>query len=693
MAQFAFETLAALPDVLPPTSPALLEDMLVVMPTPPRLSPSPSSAHKRPRGLWKGRRTFADTKMATITHDRDIDCEEDHRYDADWSYDDDLDDTRSSTSSGSKRRRISGAFSDFSCHSGSVSRALSPDINHASNPWQSFHLSSNTTSTDSPRATPALTMSSQTGKPQPSTTDLEDWENLKELHHKASDLYEADQLSEALPLLRAVMRECNRILTIHPDPSVIFAAGEKRQSSYSPVQVVTPTEERLHRDWGNETFEAALKSNILRQRRPLSRSEDLPTAFHAIFGITLFLLGNIVAQDPSLALPGEPSSAATYWLAALDVFETGESLPCLLDSRGCAEASEDWRMAIAWGRTLVCLAEEKISSMKRAQEEAAARAASAGLAPDLPASSAWAYLSSPGPFTVTEPSWPKDSPFYTIAVNRPPVTRRMSMYSATPHDILVLATDQFSRGIFHMPHPHHSYVPHPTNAAAFSSSPFDTSPPSLILPELSTSSSGSSTSTSYFHQRLPSALPPSFSRPKELFTIGSEVLGVAERLSSTSNREYWAKWADSVFNQMKMEADIDIWRGPVTRARGRCWLVMGSARAEELEEALERGEMHVLSSEDAEEARDALSMAIAFFERAKGSASLMEEDAEDVSPLLAEALLTLANLTIDENKREELYCRAQTEGGEEVASELQLMGLGPPMASSMSTDTVMMDVN
>lgn len=120
---------------------------------------------------------------------------------------------------------------------------------------------------------------------------------------------------------------------------------------------------------------------------------------------------------------------------------------------------------------------------------------------------------------------------------------------------------------------------------------------------------------------------------------------------------------------------------------------MGSARAEELEEALERGEMHVLSSENAEEARDALSMAIAFFERAKGSASLMEEDAEDVSPLLAEALLTLANLTIDENKREELYCRAQTEGGEEVASELQLMGLGPPMASSMSTDTVMMDVN
>ena len=147
------------------------------------------------------------------------------------------------------------------------------------------------------------------------------------------------------------------------------------------------------------------------------RREELPTAFHATFGIALFLMGNIMAQDASLALLDEPSSASTWWLAALDVFETGESLPCLIDGRGGADAAEDWRMAIAWGRTLVCLADEKISSAERAKAEAHARATSEGRSLSLAES--WAYMADPGPFTVSEPTWPKDSVFYTIAMNRP----------------------------------------------------------------------------------------------------------------------------------------------------------------------------------------------------------------------------------------------------------------------------------
>ena len=350
-------------------------------------------------------------------------------------------------------------------------------------------------------------------------------------------------------------------------------------------------------------------------------------------------MGNILSQDPSLALSGEPSEAVTYWLAALDVFETGESLPCFIDGRGLAEASDDWRMAITWGRTLVALAEEKINLVERAQIKA-----QTGESSKKPFPNSWSNINSPSPFRMVEPAWPKDSPFYTIAVTRPPVTRRMSLHSASVHEILVLATDQFSRGIFHMPHPHHHpHTPHPVTAAAFSASPFETSPPPLTSPELSASSSGSSTATSYFltnhgnnHQpRVSPSIPSSFSRPKELFTIASDVLGVSERLTSPSNREHWAKWADSVFSQMKMEADIDIWRGPVTRARGRCWLIIGSARAEVFEEALERGEVAVLHTEEAEEARDALCHAIQCFERAKGSATTaMEEDAEDVSPLV-----------------------------------------------------------
>jgi len=151
-------------------------------------------------------------------------------------------------------------------------------------------------------------------------------------------------------------------------------------------------------------------------------------------------------------------------------------------------------------------------------------------------------------------------------------------------------------------------------------------------------------------------------------------------------------------------------RGSVLRARGRCWLVVGSAGSECVEAALEwdrdgedrRGGTQgrteeeekqelkmkeVLQSEDAEEARDALERAVQFFERAKGTGTSSENhgggsvgedegDVEDVSPLLAEALLTLANLTADENKREELYSRAQKEGGGEGIFDVEEAGSG-----------------
>ena len=82
------------------------------------------------------------------------------------------------------------------------------------------------------------------------------------------------------------------------------------------------------------------------------------------------------------------------------------------------------------------------------------------------------------------------------------------------------------------------------------------------------------------------------------------VLGVAERLTSGFQRHYWASWADSVFNQMKNEADMDAWRGPILSARGRCWLIMGSAPVEDMEAALEAGDTEVLHSAEAEEARE-----------------------------------------------------------------------------------------
>ncbi|KAI0630441.1 hypothetical protein C8Q77DRAFT_1063255 [Trametes polyzona] len=547
----------------------------------------------------------------------------------------------------------------------------------------------------SPAPSASILSSPRAKGKQVRSADYEDWENLKELFARAAERYDADDIPEALPLLRAVIRECHRFLMDHPDPSVVYADPPSHRSSRSP-DAITPTEERLNRDWGMDSDSASASASTSpnwshRRRSPA----ELPTAFHAIFGITLFLLGNLVAQDPSIVLPGEPDAPSTYWLAALDVFETGENLPSRTGGSNL-DTAEDWRMAIVWGRTLVCLADEKVTyNMKRAKEQATATNGSGGAL----VGSDYCYYPSGSSFSMSEPQWPPSSPFHAIAQFRPPVTRRMSLYSASAHDIMVLAMDQFSRGIFHMPHPQYSashnpsfiHTPGASGAPAHSSGYFASAlaPASHYASPASTTDSSGSPSSGL-----------TFSRPKELFTIASEVLGVAERLSSGTQRHYWASWADSVFNQMKNEADMDAWRGPILSARGRCWLVMGSAPVEDMEAALEAGQTEVLHSAEAEDAREGLAMAISFFERAKGQRAItLARDAaegasgagavDDVSPLLVEALLVLANLTVDENKREELYTRAQAEAGEDLRLDLDMADGASANGSARSGDEPM----
>ena len=279
---------------------------------------------------------------------------------------------------------------------------------------------------------------------------------------------------------------------------------------------------------------------------------EQPTAFHAILGITLFLFGNLIAHDPSLALEGESASPTAYWLAALDVFETGENLPSRTDPK-MSDAPEDWRMAVVWGRTLVCLADVKITrSIKAAQGKLDC-------------------LNSQACFTAEdEPDWSPDSPFHAIASRRPPVTRRMTLTSASAHDLMVLAMDQFSRGILHMPR----RVP---------------------------TSTGDS-------RQCALTTGPYFSRAGELFAIASEVLGVAERLDSPEDRHRFSLWADSIFNQVsKSSSGTDTeWSTRVALSRGRCWLNMAASKIEECEGAMERGDDAILSSPQAAEAREEL---------------------------------------------------------------------------------------
>ena len=411
-----------------------------------------------------------------------------------------------------------------------------------------------------------------------------------------------DEIEDTLPLLRAVIRECHRFLLAHPDPSAVYASLGSGHASRSP-DVLTPTEERLRRDWSPESLDACLRSSRSSHlHTPPQKSLDPPTAFHAIFGTALYLMGSIISQESTLALPDEPSTPSTYWLGALDVFETGENLTSMLASGSSIQ--DDWRMYVSWGRTLVSLAEEKIEHSLRTSPSTSSSPPAMPSLKDL--RNGWLpyQLPTAGPFSSTEPRWPPQSPFHAIAAARPPVTRRMSLYSASAHDVMILAMDQFSRGIFHMPHPHYSATHNPSAlqlnhhlsvdllaGSGFLSASHSRRHRSFSPPAAST---GSST--------------PEFSRPRELFTIATEVLGVAERLAKGAQREYWATQADSVFNQMKMEADMDEWRAAVNAARGRCWLVIGEARAEDMEDALERGDVSVLQSAEADEARDGLAM-------------------------------------------------------------------------------------
>ncbi|KAH8989459.1 hypothetical protein EDB92DRAFT_870430 [Lactarius akahatsu] len=482
----------------------------------------------------------------------------------------------------------------------------------------------------------------------------EEWEGVKGTLRRASELYDGEDLSGSITLLRAVVHECHRLHNQFPDPSVFLAQTQTRRrrgrSSSSSEDAVassssssrnltidrmyTCTNETVDSDSDSPSNPSSCRHHCHHHHHRHSR--DSPTAFHAVLGVALFLFGNLIAQNSSLAISREPTAPDFYWRAALDVFDAGDNLPSHTTGNSFANPDhpDDWRLAIAWGRTLVALAYDLTKS-------------NGGPSPPSPTSPT-------SPVSPSHQRFAQRSPLTAIAAMRTPGFALPTHVSA--HELLTLAADQFSRGIFHMPHtppgtPSHSHAPRAREWG---------SPPS------------------------PS--PCGFSRPGELFTLASEVLLVAERLDGADERRRWAAWADAVFHQMHMEADVDTWRARVISARGRCWLAIGSAHADELEDALERGDRRILSSKDAEDARTALATAISFFDRAKGSASTESPETllVDIRPLLAEALLSLANLIADEDAREALYARAKAEGGEAVARDL-----GPSPTRTPTTDVWM----
>ena len=195
-----------------------------------------------------------------------------------------------------------------------------------------------------------------------------------------------------------------------------------------------------------------------------------------------------------------------------------------------------------------------------------------------------------------------------MAHRRPPITRRISLQgsASTPHEILLQATDQFSRGMLHMPNARRlrstqqqqqhdkpgGYLSRPAAAVVFEEEDLEEIDAPPTLPGLGAPSLGTRNAASI--------------RPRVLYTIANDVMSVAERMPDAAAREYWANWSDIVFKQMEMEPDVHAWVYATAVGRGRCWLIIGAARAEALEAAMERAGEAALGSEDAAEARQAL---------------------------------------------------------------------------------------
>ncbi|KAF8957140.1 hypothetical protein BDZ97DRAFT_122237 [Flammula alnicola] len=712
----------------------------------------PPKAVPRPKGLWKARGTPAPRSACHAPENNlpppSITNHYEHkRLFADNLFD--LDDDRLSSydsdSSDSSRKRRRLTDSPITSEEDDVlywdySRKCSPHPERLSK-WTTRTKLMDTSTTAGP---------GQEGADR-TICDQEDWEDLKELFAKAAEIYETQSPTESITLLRGVIHECHRFMLVHQDPSVLYATPQTEKSKASTQ---SGPERFIANDWLAERPSLYPPPDAERERNKKMthpgqekekkcKCKDLATAFYTILGTTLFFFGNLLDQDPSLALQGEPDTPTPYWLAALDVFEIGENLPIRTSGLGCPSAPEDWRMAIVWGRTLVTIANEVLRRQHNRPPGFVPPAASS--TPPFTFNGGMFPTETPKASTPDEPNWPQNSPFALIVARRPPASRRMSLATVTPNELLQLAQDQFSRGIFHMPHPLHSQRSrkYPAAMAALSApAPFTSTPP--VRPHYTTTLSSESTSSSTPmpppstestptptpgspQQASPLQPPETFSRAKELYTIASEMLDIAEKLDLPSERETWATWADSVFSQMKMEADMHASRADITFARGRCNLVVGSAKAEELEARIEAEDESVYDCEDAIDGRDALTLAVTYLEKAREalvgrgeeaeaegpapttststsaaasvvgdeeemiivetaesdteesqqqprprragsvtSAEDREETIAELGTLLAEALITLANLTKDAREREALYSRAQKESGDAI---------------------------
>lgn len=412
---------------------------------------------------------------------------------------------------------------------------------------------------------------------------------------------------------------------------------------------------------------------------------DLPTAFYTLFGTTLLFFGNCISSHPEHAESGEPPSGIPFWIAALDIFETGENSPSRFSGNiststygsgvfwdRVGSPREDWLMAIMWGRSLVALADAMLERNK--------------LNPPPPPKP----QHFPSPFPVNtdylktgtiwdeEPEWPIESPLGVIVNRRPPISRRMALGDATANDILQQARDHISRGMFHMPR--------------HGASPF--------LPPDS---------------KHPAA--PLFTRTRILYDTGYPIILAAEQLNDYDERKEWFSYAESIFSQIKLanprqdpqvherasplsssspgahDVSESIGDGEIETVHGRAWVLIGSSIAEDLEGTMEEdnddetAQISPIRQQKAAEARNALHLGIELVQsailRIKNEPSPVEEEeaaetAFEYDILGGNDLMLIPETEIgeesgDDRKMQESHMSARARGKQPADSDMEAL--------------------
>lgn len=149
------------------------------------------------------------------------------------------------------------------------------------------------------------------------TINAQDWNDLKELYENALGAFYGENPTSALPLVRGVLHECARLVSVHKDPTAVYSPREKEENS--------PYEE------------------------PAS-------AFYTIYASAWYLMYHFAQTDASALTEDEPDEPVVYLLSALAACEDGREA---LESR---KQERSWNLELIWGRTLIGTAQSQTGS-------------------------------------------------------------------------------------------------------------------------------------------------------------------------------------------------------------------------------------------------------------------------------------------------------------------------------------------